>query len=342
MTKGRYVNVTLPWRAVSRTMTFPGPSQDAWDALAVSAGSIFATRTWLECWWHHFGHGTPIVVADDASTPSAIVAVHCTGRLLRRVRFVGHGYADVLGVVAADRADPRSVELLRQALEECQWDVFVAQDVPVDSGWCAALGGIELRGVASPLVRLDTTDWDVFLRTKSKNFREQLRRRERKLAANFDVAFRMATSGTLAADFDTLFALHRARWGADAPFAAPASRSFHEEVGRAALRHSWLRLWTLELDGRPVASLLGYRFAGADYFVQGGRDPDYESWSVGSLLLNHTVRVAVEDGMGEYRLLRGDESYKWKLANDDDPLHSFAVANTRVGRAAIAYARRRA
>lgn len=322
-------------------MTLPGPDADAWDALAAAAGNMFATREWQECWWRHFGAGMPIIVADDEHQPGAIVAAHRTGRLLRRVRLIGHGYADVLGVIAADRADVRGIDLIRRALDDGPWDVFVAQDVPVDNGWCDALGGTELRRVASPLVRLETDDWDEFLRSKSKNFREQLRRRQRKLEGSHEVVYRMATEETLADDFDTLFDLHLRRWGDGALFAGPVSRRFHEEIGGIGLGRSWLRLWTLELDGKPVASLLGYRFSGADYFVQGGRHPDYESWSVGSLLLFHTVRCAVEDGMTEYRLLRGNESYKWKLANDDRPVHSFAVANSPVGRAAIAVARRR-
>jgi CelD/BcsL family acetyltransferase involved in cellulose biosynthesis len=322
-------------------LTLGGPAEDAWDALATAAGNIFATRGWQECWWRHFGGGVPTVVTDDAESPSAIVGVRRTGRLLRRVRLIGHGYADVLGVIAADRADPRGVELLHEALDAGPWDVFVAHDVPADNGWCAALGGTELRRVASPLVTLETSDWDDFLRGKSKNFREQLRRRERKLAADHDVVFRMATAATLDDDFATLFDLHRRRWGDDALFAAPDSRRFHEDIGHTALERSWLRLWILELDGQPVASLLGYRFAGADYFVQGGRDPDYEQLSVGSLLLFHTVRRAVEDGMAEYRLLRGNESYKWKLATDDRPVHTFAVANSAIGRASVELARRR-
>ncbi|MEA3056184.1 MAG: hypothetical protein QOD30_1616 [Actinomycetota bacterium] len=307
----------------------------------MAGGNIFATRAWQECWWRHFGDGSPVVVADDEQSPKAIVALQRTGRLLRRVRLVGHGYADVLGVIAADHADPGGVDLLRQALDGERWDVFVAHDVPVDNGWCDALGGSELRRVASPLVRFQTDDWDEYLRGKSKNFREQLRRRARKLEAKHAVEYRLATSETVASDLATLFDLHVRRWGDDAPFAAPESRRFHGDIGRIALDRSWLRLWTLELDGKPAASLLGYRFAGADYFVQGGRDPDHESSSVGSLLLFQTVRSAVEDGMSEYRLLRGDESYKSQLATDDRPVHSFAVANTSAGRAAIALARRR-
>ena len=40
----------------------------------------------------------------------------------------------------------------------------------------------------------------------------------------------------------------------------------------------------------------------------------------------HTVRVAIADGVEEYRLLRGDEPYKARFATDDPGLETIAAA----------------
>lgn len=325
-------------------MRLPGPAAPEWDRLATEASSIFATRAWQECWWTHYGEGsTPLVLTDDERSPSVILALHVRGRLLKTIRLVGHGTADELGPICGPSRRVDALSLMRAALadRELRWDVFVAHDVPVTDGWDRALDGSVLRGVGSPVITFQTDVWDDFLRGKSKNFREQLRRRERKLGKQFEVRVRMATAATLASDLETLFTLHVRRWGKDAPFASDRERAFHEDFASVALERGWLRLSVLELDGRPAAALYGFRFAGVEYFHQSGRDPSLDAHSVGSVLLFHTVRAAIEDGMSEYRLLRGDESYKSHLADVDRPVHTLAVANTVPGRVAVALARRR-
>ncbi len=54
------------------------------------------------------------------------------------------------------------------------------------------------------------------------------------------------------------------------------------------------------------------------------------------MLLSHTVRAAIEDGVSEYKLLRGDEQYKSRFANADDGLESFVVGRRLAGKAAAA------
>jgi CelD/BcsL family acetyltransferase involved in cellulose biosynthesis len=64
---------------------------------------------------------------------------------------------------------------------------------------------------------------------------------------------------------------------------------------------------------------------------------------VGFVLLAHTIREALQDGMDEYRLLRGDESFKYRFATSDPGLETIARPNGALGRVALALrtARRR-
>jgi CelD/BcsL family acetyltransferase involved in cellulose biosynthesis len=122
-------------------------------------------------------------------------------------------------------------------------------------------------------------------------------------------------------------------------------RRFQEDFVRVAMARGWLRLWVMEAEGTPIASLLGYRFAGADYSYQAGRDPEREALRVGLVMDLTAMRATVEDGIPEYRMLRGDESYKLRYTKLDSPVHNLAYARTIRGRAATAattYLRRRA
>jgi len=48
-----------------------------------------------------------------------------------------------------------------------------------------------------------------------------------------------------------------------------------------ALARDWLRLFVLRFDGKPAASLYGFRYNGVFYFYQSGFDPVYGKHSVG-------------------------------------------------------------
>ena len=50
------------------------------------------------------------------------------------------------------------------------------------------------------------------------------------------------------------------------------------------------------------------------------------------------IRAAIEDGIHEYRMLRGNEPYKYRLATDDPGLVTVAFARGVLGRVAISSA----
>ncbi len=314
----------------------PGPSTTQWDALAAKTRNIFATRVWHEIWWEHFGNGSPVVLTDSADEPSIILPLHLTGGLLRRWRLIGHGAADELGPICASEHRRAAEPMLREflAVSGRRWDAVVLDDLAAPQDWMA-LPWQETRDVASPLIRFDADTWSDFLAGKSRNFRKQLTSRERRLHRDFSVVFRQTTPDTFAADRDILFRLHQERWGSAARFASGRRRRFHEAFAEAALERGWLRLTILELDGIPAAALYGFRFAGVESCYQGGRNPQFDSYSVGLLLYAFAARSALEDGITEYRLLRGGEHYKSRFANVEDSVHTLAASGNRRGAAAI-------
>ena len=139
------------------------------------------------------------------------------------------------------------------------------------------------------------------------------------------MSYRLTTDPErLQPDLDALFRLHRQRWGSTAS-AFVAAEAFHREFATLAFDRGWLRLWFLEIDGRPIAALHGFRFAGSESAYQAGRDLAFERQPVGFVLLMHALREALEDGLGEYRLLRGGAAYKARLATSDAGLETFGL-----------------
>ena len=204
--------------------------------------------------------------------------------------------------------------------------VLLAEHVAGDQGFDALTGARPLYRESESRAALRA--WRPgrsFLEERGRNFRQQVRRFPRKLGELGAVSYRLAADPErLQRDLDTLFLLHRARWGgAQTPFLQAAA--FHREFAAQALREGWLRLRFLEIDGRPVAALYGFRFAGAESAYQAGRDPSFGNQPVGFVLLAHAMREALEDGMREYRLLRGGAAYKERFATSDPGLETYGL-----------------
>jgi CelD/BcsL family acetyltransferase involved in cellulose biosynthesis len=56
---------------------------------------------------------------------------------------------------------------------------------------------------------------------------------------------------------------------------------------------------------------------------------------MGTALDLHAIRTACEEGVREYRFLRGGEPYKYRFATDDPGLVSIAVARGVLGRSLL-------
>jgi CelD/BcsL family acetyltransferase involved in cellulose biosynthesis len=199
----------------------------------------------------------------------------------------------------------------------------------------------ELQREASPVLAIDGMSWDDYLAGKSSNFRQQARRRERKLAKEHDINFRLADDpDRLDADLADLFRLHNERWSGESAALVEKRAAFHREFAHAAQDRGWLRLWLLEVDGHTAAAWYGLRFGGRDLYYQAGRDPELDRQAVGFVLLVHSVREAFNDGMGAYDFLRGGEEYKDRFTDDDTVVETWAAGRGPLGRTTIAVAPR--
>lgn len=331
-------------RAIERLDSLDQVGPD-WQALAEAAGNVFATPEWLTLWWRHFGRGQELrlfTVREEGRLVTLLPLVLWRRRQPRVLRFLGHGPSDVMGPVCRDADRPMAAAALEWVLGERDWDVLLAERLPAGDPAAARLRGRELQREPSPVLRIDGMSWHDYLSTKSANFRQQARRRERKLAREHDLRFRLADDpARLGADLDVLFRLHDVRWQGEGSGALAERRAaFHRDFARVALERGWLRLWMLELDGRPAAAWYGLRFANRELYYQAGRDPTFEREGVGFVLLAHTLREAMNDGMREYDFLRGSEVYKDRFTDDDTAVETWAAGRGPLGRATVAVAPR--
>lgn len=317
-------------------------ARDEWGELAERSGNVFATWEWATAWWRHFGEGSEQVLLRCAGEDGAFAILPlCRSRRgpLQVLRLIGYGPGDMLGPVCAPADRQAAGAALRAAVRDgsagpCH--LLLAERLPVGT-LGEALGGRQLQREASPELEIAGRSWEEYVASWSRNMKEKLRRNTRKLEKQHELSFRLCEDPErLRDDLDTLIRLHRARWGeGEGAFQREAVVAFHHDFAAAALERGWLRLWTMEIDGEPAAAWYGFRFGNAEAFYQSGRDPRFDRFSIGFLMLMRTIQGAFEDGLDRYSFLRGDEPYKDRLAEADPGLETRALGKGILGAATV-------
>jgi CelD/BcsL family acetyltransferase involved in cellulose biosynthesis len=298
-------------------------AEEEWSRLAEAAGHPFATWDWNLRWWQTFGAGRELYCfacrRGDGEVAAILPLYVAATRPLRVARFLG--YADWMTPICAPEDRPLAARALRDATRRgsggCR--LVLAERMPNEQGWGPLVGGPVISTHHDPVLRFDGMSWDEFLASRSKNFRDQVRRRERKIVRETGLSFRLADDpGRLTADIDSLFRLHSLRWGEETTGVfEDAGPDFHRAFAADALRRGWLRLWLAEIGGETVAAWYGWRFGGAEWYYQAGRDRRFDKLSLGFVLLSHTLREACNDGVAAYHFLLGDEEYKGRFTKED-------------------------
>ena len=299
---------------------------DQWRELAERRGSAFMLPEWFATWMRHYGEGASARVLPAFAADGALLGVMPMVLQAGKLRFAGANLGDHFAPVAAAEDEEKVAAAATDELDEARF--MVLDRVDCGARWQRDLRvgarhemrRIALRRDVLPYVDLRDLSWEDYLASRSRNLRSQVRRKTKKLERDHGAIFRRTTSAAeLEADLDSFFELHDARWDprGGSSLSTDRSREFHREFAALLLEHDWLRLWSLEIEGRVVASWYGWHIGGRYAYYLGGFSPDWEELSVGFVLLARTIRAATEEGAHEYDLLRGNEEYKSRFSTGE-------------------------
>lgn len=312
-----------------------------WNALleASPANCFFLTWEWLFTWWRYLSGGRRLfilVVRSEGEMIALAPLVLKPARLsllwpFRVLEFLGSGtigsdYLDfiircgreqeALKALAGYLTQRKLMLELRQLKRDSALAMRLAQTLREQSGWRL----FEAATDVCPYIDLSGHTWPSYLGTLGSSHRYNFQRRFKQLSREFEVRFEQTVSEEQRREaLAHLVELHHKRWqgrGCSEAFTTSDLLSFHQEMGRIALERGWLRLFILRLDGRPAASLYGFRYHRSFYFFQSGFDPQYGRHSVGLVTMGLAIKKALEDGAEEYDLLHGDEPYKFLWARN--------------------------
>lgn len=324
------------------------PLREEWNAL--SGGVPFRSWEWMEAWWRHHqdvcsAGGSPgqlftLAVYDDDGQLIGLAPWYLaqTSRRGCVIRFLGSGrvctdYQTILtapgqtdvvarGLVAWLTGSEQTPGHDAGTDEASRWNLLELEGADVDDVSlnrflfrAESAGCLVHREVAESCWRIELPErWEDLLLRFSKGHRKQIRRAERRmLDTDRAVLHLVERREDLGRGLDILFDLHRRRresLGDPGAFADERFTAFHREVAARLLENGSLRLYWLELDGRPIAAEYQLAGNGGIYVYQGGVLPDASHFGPGNLILIATLRRAIEEGCQWFDFLRGDEPYK--------------------------------
>lgn len=170
------------------------------------------------------------------------------------------------------------------------------------------------EGAPSPLLQLPTREDPLAMSIPGHQlarFRKYRRRAERLDSLRLV----RAHGGNCQEMFESFLGLHAACWKArnqTGMLAEEAIRAFHREVVCKMAASGSLRLYSLRLGTRDIASLYGFFDKGRLYCYWQGYDPELSPLSPGMLLLGAVLEDAAKEGARAVDFLRGEEDYKFR------------------------------
>lgn len=319
--------VRTPARPKLRTYTELGSLAEAWEELALGAGSPFMTHAWLTAWWRSFGHGDPIwiVLEDGEGSLSAGAFMLRSGGVLSAAANVHSGDWSTLARNEDARAELWSAITKLGAgrihLQGMQADARSTQAACRE----LASGGYSVAsqpGPFCPWLELPSS-FDQLMADVSPSLRSQVRRRRRGLEKQGTVEFRTVAGGpTLEEDLETFLRLEASGWKAGtgtAILSSPSTERLYREFAGEAAAKGWLRLYILELNGEAIAADYGCAYEGRGVFLKTGFDEAHARLSPGLVLRAETLRSSIEEGLIHYDFLGDADTYKTRWTSEVHP-----------------------
>ncbi len=309
-----------------------------WSQLhEASAASPFLAWEWLYFWWRRVAPSAlpRILTARDGDNrlvgllPLYETRERWAGVPGRRLSLMGDQWvgSDFMDLVALPEraAEVRQLLVERLARMAARADLVELLDLEKGSalgrallerlGPSALVSELEPRSVC-PVIEL-RGDFQAYLKARGRA--DNLARRRKWLAAQPGFALERAERpAEVSAALVDFLRLHALRWegdGGSQGIRTAAVRAFHRDASSALAESGRLRLHTLKLNGRALASVYGIVDRDRFYFYQSGYDPAWARRSVGLVLLGETIAQAFSEGRAAYELLRGTEPYKLEWAN---------------------------
>jgi CelD/BcsL family acetyltransferase involved in cellulose biosynthesis len=313
-----------------------------WDELLDDSNQrvYFLRWSWNRHWWRAYAppHGRLYLVTcrDESGQLVGLAPLYwrqassAAAPLLREVLFLGTG----IPITTSEHLDlitrrgyeqPVAAAVVARVIKDRQVDRLWLSEIPITSILLPhlrrAIGPRHQLRVCNRSHYIDTCgEWDSIKRSLGRSMKAQLGGKTRRLLEVDNCRFHcVETPEELEPAMDSLVRLHQARWrskGEPGSFALSSFEGFLKASMRSSFANGRVLLWTIELEGQTAATLLAFVDNGIAHYFQGGFDPAYSKYSLGSVMLGLCLRACIDEKqLCQFNFMGGDTSYKARWTN---------------------------
>lgn len=298
----------------------------------------------LQCWSEGFDEPTSRLHVMLLRRDGELVAGLPLYRARGRYRSLSRAHADSIDVVAVGDEDvtaqlPIWADSLTVAhLYRLREDSPLVTSLPAHPRWSVQ------SVLKSPYVDL-SSGMDQVRQGLSKEFHRTLRRRRRRLTELGDVTFvDHPPPNQVESVLNEGFRLEAEGWKGEKGVAVlnlPTHERWFRSVGEVAEDHGWLRLSSLNLDGRMLAFRYDLHYGEKRYGMISSYDesPDL-SFSTGSLLLESVLEQSAADAVRTYEFGYGNHPWKYDWTSDEHRVYDLLIFGSGFTGRAVAGAKR--
>lgn len=311
--------------------------RDEWIELQSksSATGMSLAWHWIHIWYKHFkvfGELWLITAREDGRligiAPLMIVEEQpYWGFAWRQIEFIGSPLdQEHLDFIIERGYEKQVISLFTDKLYEhrSQWDVIKLTGLcdtktphilqQSDREWVKH----SKKSMIAPYTELPDT-MDEWMLAISRNHRKKLRRYRKKMDEQFPDRWSI-TQVTLPHElnytFDHLVRLHQSHWetrGASGTFYYGEFAEYFKELAHCMLENGWLRMYRLDIDGKPCAINFCYHYFERAYNHIAGVDRDITDVALGHIVTHHSIGQAIEEGLSEMTFMWGEMPWKYSF-----------------------------
>ncbi len=291
---------------------------------------LFVLPVWLKIWWKNFGRNATLYLLSIRHEGRTI-GIAPLQRSGDTVRLLGDkNVCDNLDFIVAPRKSAEFYRTLIDYLKQEGVKRLELEPVRQDSSVMAQLLPVaEKTGCRISCEGNDVSfemplpgSWDDYLSILSGKERHEIRRKLRRLYEAGQISYRLVDdASSLKKEMAVFLALFRSNRSDKAEFMNDQMVPFFNELAEALNEARILKLFFLDLDGKPVAAALCFSYHSTMYLYNNGYDKRFGSLSVGLLGKVLSLKESIQSGKKTYDFLKGAEVYKKRLGGQPVQLY---------------------
>lgn len=277
----------------------------------------------------------------------------------RRLFFLGHGMVDYADIITCDDLDAERIYEVVEALIEYLngnaylWDEARLQLFPESSLHFPIIRELAHRGKLARFqsdptenyyIRTKENTWETFIHTKSRDIKEDTRRRINKLKKRGKLDFLKNTEVEYEKFSGSIEKLHVKRQhllGRSSLYESGPHREFALDMRNLFQTRGILDYSVLELDQKVIAYMYGFRVGTTRYSWNVSFDIEYAECSPGKVLLYFWIKDAFdEEEIEEFNFMRGGAEFKTKWTDKKRISQKVRFLSPNIYSSALAFAER--